>query len=80
MRQTQAAIFVYNIYSRESFLFFASWRDRLHREYEHMPIAFVGCSDRMGEDAHTREVTVAEARKVAESCSGAFFEIGYADR
>eukprot|EP00026_Physarum_polycephalum_P007240 Phypoly_transcript_07298.p1 GENE.Phypoly_transcript_07298~~Phypoly_transcript_07298.p1 ORF type:complete len:330 (+),score=60.90 Phypoly_transcript_07298:104-1093(+) len=76
VRQTQAAIFVYNIYSRESFLLFGSWRDRLHREFEHMPIALVGCSDRTGEDGHTREVTVAEARKVAESCSGAFFEIG----
>lgn len=27
--------------------------------------------------SHTREVTSAEARKIAEACGGIFFEIGY---
>lgn len=76
MRRTDAAVFVYNIQSRESFLLFGGWRDRLHRENEHMPIALVGCTTPF-EDAHAREVTAAEARKLAEACGGVFFEFGY---
>ncbi|KAN0011789.1 hypothetical protein ACTFIU_007358 [Dictyostelium citrinum] len=81
-RSSQGFIFVYNVNSRESFLSFLKFRDKIIHEKgtENILMAMVGLTSPLinqesGEESCIREVTHQEAKRMADLYSCSFVEL-----
>ncbi|KAM9960618.1 hypothetical protein ACTFIW_009762 [Dictyostelium discoideum] len=81
-RSSQGFIFVYNVNSRESFLSFLKFRDKIIHEKgtENILMAMVGLTSPLinqesGEESCIREVTQQEAKRMADLYSCSFVEL-----